>query len=229
MIDSKIFYQTFLSFMGLIFSFWPLVILGPLQRRRQVLPIMIVAWVTMAIIWIASLFGPEPRIKSILIPEPLNTILFFISGCVLLILQIGKKYWQQRNLQVKAAKVNVLDDLLECSPTEFENMVVEFFSSMGHKASRTGAIGDHGVDVVVQAKNGEKWIVQCKRWRGNVGESIVRDFYGTMHHEKADKGAIITTGSFTPQAKEWAHGKPITLVEGKEFLGYLKKVKGNVK
>ncbi|MCS7001173.1 MAG: restriction endonuclease, partial [Candidatus Kapabacteria bacterium] len=120
-------------------------------------------------------------------------------------------------------------DLLDLSPTEFENMVVELYSAMGHKAYRTGATGDHGIDIVVRASNGEKWVVQCKRWRGYVGEPVVRDFYGAMHHEKADKGAIITTGVFTPQARAWAKGKPITLLDGKEFFEYLKKARALAK
>lgn len=88
----------------------------------------------------------------------------------------------------------------------------------GAKAWRTGATGDHGVDVVVQTPKGEKWVVQCKRWRGGVGEPIVRDFYGTVQHEKAHKGVLVTTGTFSNAAREWAKGKPLVLVDGAEFL-----------
>jgi len=228
MIDYTIFFQTIFWGMGFFFSLWPLVILSPLQRRRHILFNMTLAWGIMAIVWIASLFSPTPRI-SFLIPEPLNTILFFVSGLALLAVRFGMKYWRQRNLQAKADKATEPDDLLELSPTEFENMVVELYSALGHKAHRTGATGDHGIDVIVEASNGEKWIVQCKRWRGYVGEPVVRDFYGAMHHEKADKGAIITTGVFTPQARAWAKGKPITLLEGNEFFEYLKKARALAK
>ena len=108
-------------------------------------------------------------------------------------------------------------------------MVVEFYKSAGHKARRTGATGDHGVDVLVQASNGEKWIVQCKRWRGAVGEPVVRDLYGAMQHEKADKGAIITTGNFTQPAQEWAKGKPIILCNGNLFLKSWKRARSRKK
>jgi restriction endonuclease Mrr len=145
-----------------------------------------------------------------------------LVGMILLTMHFGKTYWRRRQIQVKADSARKVEDLLDLSPTEFEKMVVELYTAMGHRARRIGSTGDHGVDVVVQAKNGEKWVVQCKRWRGNVGEPVIRDFYGMMHHEKADRGAIITTGTFTRQAKSWAKGKPITLLEGDKFLYYLK-------
>jgi len=103
-------------------------------------------------------------------------------------------------------------------PHEFEEMAAALYRTMGHKARRVGKRGDHGVDVVVRAKNGDKWIVQCKRWRKPVGEFIVRDFYGTLQHEKATQGAIIATKGFTHAAKAWAKGKPIHLYSGEDFL-----------
>jgi hypothetical protein len=108
-------------------------------------------------------------------------------------------------------------DLLKLTPRQFEEMVLQMYRWRGHRAQRTGRVGDHGVDIVVHARNGEKWVIQCKRWRGSVGEPTVRDFYGTMQHEKADKGAIITTGTFTSQAHTWARGKPIHLFDGSTF------------
>lgn len=69
-------------------------------------------------------------------------------------------------------------------------------------------------------------MVQCKRWKGKVGEPVVRDFFGAMQHENAAEGAIITTGTFTPQARQWAKGKPIRLYDGDEFLKVLHKAQG---
>jgi restriction system protein len=96
-------------------------------------------------------------------------------------------------------------------------MIVELYHRAGHQAKRTGATGDHGVDVVVEAKNGEKWVVQCKRWKGSVGEPVVRDFYGVVQHEKADKGILFTTGRYSTPAQQWAKGKPIALYDGNKL------------
>jgi restriction system protein len=52
-----------------------------------------------------------------------------------------------------------------------------------------------------------------------VGEPVVRDFYGVVLHEKADKGIIIiTSGKFSRPAQEWAKGKPIALYDGEKFV-----------
>lgn len=80
------------------------------------------------------------------------------------------------------------------------------------------------MDVRVRAKNGEKWIVQCKRYRGSVGEPYVRDLYGTMLHEKAQRASIITSGKFSRQALAWAEGKPIDLYDGEKLLKILRRL-----
>jgi len=62
---------------------------------------------------------------------------------------------------------------------------------------------------------GRKTIVQCKHWRtAQIGVSLVRELYGVMVAEKADRAIFVTTGTFTPDAVEIAHGKPLELVDG---------------
>jgi hypothetical protein len=213
-----------MGFLSLMFGFWPLILLAPLNWRRNSLLGMVYVWIGFAILRILFfLFSINPSV--LVIEEPLNTILFFAAGGILFLLFIARNALKRRSLWKKADNARNVKDLIELSPHEFEDLVVEYFQAMGHKAKRTGSIGDHGVDVVIDAINGEKWIAQCKRWRGNVGESIIRDFYGVVQHEKADKGAIITTGVFSNQARDWARGKPILLMEGDEFLSKLKKVR----
>lgn len=219
----------FLGIIGLtasaFFPAWPLVVISSVfRRRKRILANIAAAWGGMLVLWLLSLLSSNP-IKSYFIPEPQSTALFFAAGVALVAIWIGTRYWQRRDIQIKADAVARVDDLHRLSPAEFENMVVEMYSAMGHKARRTGTVGDHGVDVEVQASNGEKWVVQCKRWRGNVGEPVVRDFHGMMQHEKADRGFIITAGRFTEQAKKWAAGKPITLLDGAGFLASLRKAR----
>jgi len=185
---------------------------------------MVYVWGFWAIIRIILFFNPEPLSKSLLIPEPLNTILFFATGFILILILAGVTYWKRNRTRNKAFGLSN-EGLLNLPPAEFEEMVAELYRAMGHQAKRTGMSGDHGVDVVVNAKNGEKWVVQCKRWRTPAGESIVRDFYGMMLHEKAAQGAIIATSGFSQPAREWAMGKPLYLYNGKEFLRLWEKVK----
>lgn len=207
-----------------VFMCWPLIIISPLQQQRYILANMLLAWGLLVFIRVFLFFVPSPM-PSFFIHEPLNTILFLLVGTGLLTMRLGVTFWQNKKFHKKTIGVNGTEDLLRLSPSEYEQMVVELYQAYGHQARRTGTIGDHGVDVIVQTKSGEKWVVQCKRWRGTVGEPIVRDFHGVMHHEKADKGAIITAGKFTLQAREWAKGKPIYLYDGPRFLDAWKRAK----
>lgn len=206
-----------------IFPFWPFLLLNGITRRN-ILRNMLITWGFWAVVRVFLFFNPEPLKASFLIQEPLNTVLFFACGLLLFGLYFGQKLWRRGQLLQKTGKVNTAKDLLELSPREFEDMVVELFLAYGYEARRTGAVGDHGVDVVVQTKNGEKWVVQCKRWKGYVGEPIVRDFYGVVLHEKADKGMIITSGKFSRPAQEWAKGKPIALYDGERFVQAWRRV-----
>ena len=177
--------------------------------------------------WILARFV-EP-LPSIIIPEPLNAYLFFLVGLVLFGWSFVTILREKRFIHKTVDTARKPQDLLDVSPSQFEQMVVELYSLRGYQAKRTGQTGDHGVNVIVQTPKGEKWIVQCKRWRGAVGEPVIRDFYGVLHHEKADKGILITTGTFTPQAYEWARGKPLSLVDGKHFLETWNKEKSSTK
>jgi hypothetical protein len=217
------FQMIFLIF-DLVFDFWPVLILAPLQNRKSGIRNMVYVWGFWAVIRILLFFNPEPISKSLLIPEPLNTILFFATGFILVFIWVGLTYWRRNRTRTKAFGLST-EGLLNLPPGDFEEMVAELYRAMGHQARRTGMSGDHGVDVLIKAKNGEKWIVQCKRWRTHTGESIVRDFYGTMQHAKASQGAIIATSGFSQAAIEWAKGKPLYLYNGNDFLRLWEKVK----
>jgi hypothetical protein len=67
--------------------------------------------------------------------------------------------------------------------------------------------------------------VQCKRHRGSVGAGAVRDFRGAMAG-RGGKGLLITTGSFTGEARQEAArdgATPVDLVDGEELCDLLKR------
>jgi hypothetical protein len=212
-----------LSAADIMFNVWWLLVFGPIGaktrrgRKRNILAEILALWVFMAVIRCILILNPNP-FRNFALPEPINTIVFVATGVGLFALYFLRRQRQRRQFIHTTGEVNTVEDLLNLTPTEFEDMVVELYRMAGHEAKRTGRVGDNGVDVLVQAKNGEKWIVQCKRYKGSVGEPIVRDFYGAMQHEKADKGTIIAAGRFSRPAIEWAAGKPISLYDGEKFL-----------
>jgi len=124
------------------------------------------------------------------------------------------------------AAAKTINRLIELPRAEFEQLVADLYCALGHDAKRTGGPGDRDFDIVIVAKSGQHWIAQCKQWRGAVGESVVREFYGAMTREHATQGAIITTARFTPKAVQWAQGKGIHLYDGPSFLQVLQRIKG---
>ena len=90
----------------------------------------------------------------------------------------------------------------------------------------TQASRDGGVDAVAfdpDPIRGGKIVIQAKRYTGVVGVSAVRDLWGTISHEGAMKGILVTTSEYGPDAYEFARGKPITLLNGGKLLHLLEK------
>jgi HJR/Mrr/RecB family endonuclease len=113
---------------------------------------------------------------------------------------------------------------------DFEHLIREVFekefSSGGAEVRVTQASRDGGVDAVVfdpDPIRGGKIVIQAKRYAFTVGVSAVRDLYGTIMNEGANKGILVTTSNYGPDAYEFASGKPITLLDGANLLHLLGK------
>ena len=94
----------------------------------------------------------------------------------------------------------------------------------------TGRSGDGGIDGKGVVKVGGilsfHVVFQAKRYKDVVPPSVVRDFRGAMVG-RADKGLIITTGTFTRDAKAEAQrdgAPPIDLINGEELADRLKEL-----
>jgi HJR/Mrr/RecB family endonuclease len=124
----------------------------------------------------------------------------------------------QDELRRRFGKVKTLAEMLALEPVEFENWVAMMFQLIGYKVKNTQEVADHGVDLFVSDGHVRYGLVQCKRYRGTVGEPVVRDLYGTLTHENADYGWLVTTGGISRQARGWANGKPIELWDGQKLV-----------
>jgi restriction system protein len=98
---------------------------------------------------------------------------------------------------------------------EFETLVGEGFRNRGFDVTeRGGAAPDGGVDLAL-ARGHERFLVQCKQWRAQqVGVSVVRELYGVMAAQRVAGGYVVTSGTFTKDAKEFAGGRNIELIDG---------------
>ena len=73
-----------------------------------------------------------------------------------------------------AVPIGGLEELQAMDPGDFEVWVRQLFRSRGYFVENTPDSRDHGIDLWIVSPQGERAIVQCKRYRGVVGESVVR-------------------------------------------------------
>jgi restriction system protein len=114
---------------------------------------------------------------------------------------------------------------------DFEHIVRELFSKMFSARSAaaevhvTRASRDYGVDALIHDPDpihGGKFVIQAKRYVNTVEVAAVRDLFGTIQNEGANRGYLVTTSSFGPDAHAFAKGKPLTLIDGPHLLQLLK-------
>lgn len=120
-------------------------------------------------------------------------------------------------------------NLLDLTPSEFEVLVSNLFGKMGLDTKLTRSSRDGGVDAVAYDTRpilGGKVVIQAKRYRDTVGVSAVRDLYGTMMNEGANKGILVCTSGYGPDAYNFCKDKPIELIDGGGLLYLLREHAG---
>ncbi len=136
---------------------------------------------------------------------------------------------------VRDWREELLEALLAMPPVGFERLAQRLLREAGFiSATVMGRSGDGGIDglgVYRLSLVSFPVYFQCKRYRGGVGPGVVRDFRGAMAG-RGDKGLLITTGSFTGDAKREATrdgAPPIDLIDGDGLCELLKKYELGVK
>jgi restriction system protein len=133
-------------------------------------------------------------------------------------------------------KIDERTNLAAMDWLDFENLIREVFEKEfrkgGGEVKITQASRDGGVDAIAfdpDPIRGGKLVIQAKRYTNTVGVSAVRDLYGTVHNEGANKGILVTTSDFGPDAYAFAKDKPLTLISGAELLYLLSQHGHNAK
>jgi restriction system protein len=119
----------------------------------------------------------------------------------------------------------------EMSPDAFERLTKRILRESGFvQVEVTGRSGDGGIDgkgiMRLSGLLSFHVIFQCKKYKGTVSASDIRDFRGAMIG-RADKGLFITTGTFTRDAIKEATrdgAPPIDLVDGDQLADKLKEL-----
>lgn len=139
----------------------------------------------------------------------------FVLGAIGTVIARAKR----RKLIVDVASATKPGKTIEgISWQQFEQLTGEAFRRQGFTVNETGGNGpDGGIDLILH-KDGEKYLVQCKRWRSlKVGVTVIREFFGVIAAEGAVGGFVVTSGAFTAEAQAFASGRNIRLVEGDEL------------
>lgn len=128
-------------------------------------------------------------------------------------------------------KQKLLKTILSMSPSAFERLIQRLLRESGFvEVDVTGGSNDGGIDgkgiVRLNGFLSFHIIFQCKRYKGSISSSQIRDFRGTMQG-RADKGLFVTTGNFTREAKKEATrdgAPPIDLIDGEMLCEKLKEL-----
>ena len=125
----------------------------------------------------------------------------------------------------------LLTRILGCSPTFFEQLVVELLVKMGYGGSRRdageriGQSGDGGIDgIIKEDRLGLDTIfIQAKRWQGSVGRPEIQKFVGALQGQRVKKGVFITTSSYTADAADYATriDTKVVLIDGQQLAGLM--------
>ena len=133
-------------------------------------------------------------------------------------------------------RINVLKILLSLSSSGFERLSQRILREAGFtQVFVTGSSGDGGIDgygtLQVNPLVSFKVLFQCKRYAKSVSPSQVRDFRGAMAG-RADKGIIVTTGTFTSEARRESSRDgvpPIELIDGEKLVDMLENLELGLK
>ncbi len=131
--------------------------------------------------------------------------------------------WRKRQLVDKQTGIQSIRSL---SWKQFEELVAEAYRRKGYTViENSGRGADGGVDILLQ-KDGQLHLVQCKQWQSQkVGVNVVREMYGLMTAESAASAIVICSGIFTQEAKNFAEGKSIDLVDGAQLEALIGQVR----
>lgn len=138
--------------------------------------------------------------------------------------------------KLEAEQTALLPVIKALSPEGFERLCQRLLREHGFQNVRvTGRSGDGGIDgegiLEINPLLSFKVLFQCKRYQGSVGAATIRDFRGALIG-KADKGILLTTGSFTMDAKREAirdGANPIELVDGEKLVRMFERLELGVR
>lgn len=174
--------------------------------------------------WILDLLPRSPKIAL----EGLNAYLFanipVLPDVPLQCLFDVAEIIRAKYIGLPGTQVDKVEFLQGLSSRQFENLAERLYDRLEYETELTQPTRDGGRDVIAKIDNGIKneiLIVECKRYTGSVGFDIVQRLNGALHHDRANRGVVITSGRFTVHARKLANECSIQLIDGEKFVRLL--------
>ena len=119
-------------------------------------------------------------------------------------------------------------DVFKLTPREYEELVAELLNDMGYDVTLTPATRDGGKDILASFRTdcGEfLCLVEAKRYRQDrkIGVSLVRELYGTLCDYQANSGMLVTTSSYSKDARalQKKHKYQLSLRDYTDVAGWI--------
>lgn len=155
-----------------------------------------------------------------LVPELTHALGVFASHFWWLILIVAAVLlgrglvWLVRERRLARSGIHEIDAM---SGLTFERRLAHLFVGLGYRVEQTRARGDYGADLVLE-KNGQRTVVQAKRWTKNVGVKAVQEAVAAKPMYRCDQAMVVTNRYFTEQAKRLAKANGVTLWNRDELV-----------
>lgn len=121
--------------------------------------------------------------------------------------------------RVSAKTAHAFGDL-DTRGVDFEHLIVRLSEAMGYSANRIGGTGDQGGDVIA-CRGQEQVLIQAKCYTYPVGNKAVQEAAAAREFHHCNKAVVMTTSTFTPEAKALAQATGVELVDRRKLQEYL--------
>ena len=100
----------------------------------------------------------------------------------------------------------------------FELLICGALRQEGYRIDERGGSGPNGEIDLIATKARQRLLIQCKHWKTQqVGVSVIRELNGVVAARRADGGIVVTGGTFTKEARDFARGCRIRLIGGESL------------
>ena len=135
---------------------------------------------------------------------------------VIMLLIKGGVYIYKARRYAKAG----IADIDKLNGKEFEQYLEILFKKLGYQVKRTPYQGDYGADLILR-QGDEKTVVQAKRYKRSVGVKAVQEAVTSKEYYQCDKVMVVTSSSFSRQARTLAKANRVELWDRDELVARL--------